>query len=275
MLDELYRTHDAGQLGTCSTGPSPDSSRPSLSEMRARRAISVSDMNLVLVPGLWLDGESWSKVVPPLEAAGHLTHPVTLPGLESRDADRSQITLQDHVDAVIAIVDSLPDPVALVGHSGGGAIIHAVVDARPDRIVRAVYVDTGPLGPGGSIAPEVPIVNSEIPLPDWSEFDVADVADLDEATRQEFRARAIPSPMQVATAEQVLHDERRYDVPVTVITSTFPSATMRQFIEQNHPVTAELARIEDYEIVDLPTGHWPQFTRPNDLAQAILAAIDR
>jgi hypothetical protein len=25
--------------------------------------------------------------------------------------------------------------------------------------------------------------------------------------------------------------------------------------------------------VDLPTGHWPQFTRPDDLARVILDAI--
>jgi len=29
------------------------------------------------------------------------------------------------------------------------------------------------------------------------------------------------------------------------------------------------------EYVDLPTGHWPQFTRPDDLAAVILAAIER
>jgi hypothetical protein len=36
----------------------------------------------------------------------------------------------------------------------------------------------------------------------------------------------------------------------------------------------ELTRICDVEYVDLPTGHWPQFTRPEDLAGAILASID-
>ena len=181
-------------------------------------------MNLVLVPGLWLDGDSWSEVTRSLEAAGHTAHPVTLPGLESRDADRSGITLQDHIDAVIGIVDSLPDPVALVGHSGGGAIVYGVVDARPDRIVRAIYVDTGPLGNGGSIAPDLPAVNSEIPLPDWSMFEEEEVADLDETARREFREKAIPSPMLVASGEQALRDERRYEVPATVITSTFPSS---------------------------------------------------
>ena len=34
----------------------------------------------------------------------------------------------------------------------------------------------------------------------------------------------------------------------------------------------ELAKIRDVEYADLPTGHWPQFTRPEDLARAILAS---
>lgn len=232
-------------------------------------------MNLVLVPGLWLNGESWSEVVPPLEAAGHTVHPVTLPGMESPDADRSGITLRDHVDAVIELVDTIPDPVVLVGHSGGGAIIHAVVDARPDRITRAVYVDSGPLGDGASINSELPVVNGEMPLPDWSAFEEQELVGLDEADRAEFRAKAIPSPGRVATDQQVLVDDRRYDIPATVITSTFPSPMMRELIEAGHPFTAELARVKDFEIVDLPTGHWPQFTRPVDLAEAILTAVER
>jgi hypothetical protein len=27
--------------------------------------------------------------------------------------------------------------------------------------------------------------------------------------------------------------------------------------------------------MDLPTGHWPQFTKPAQLAQTILVAVDR
>ena len=41
------------------------------------------------------------------------------------------------------------------------------------------------------------------------------------------------------------------------------------------PLFAELARVKDAELVHLPTGHWPQLTRPRDLAEVILAAVDR
>ena len=231
-------------------------------------------MDIVLIPGFWLDGASWDDVAGPLREAGHTVHALTLPGMESRDADRTDIHLRDHVDAVVAVVDSLPVPVVLVGHSGGGAIAHAAVDARPEAVARVVYVDSVPLGDGGVINDELPVVDGEIPLPDWSVFGEEDLVDLDEALRERFRSIAIPQPAHVATDRQVLGDPRRYDVPVTVITCEFPAADVRQLMTDGHPYAAELARVEDRELVDLPTGHWPQLTRPRELAAAILAAVE-
>ena len=92
--------------------------------------------------------------------------------------------------------------------------------------------------------------------------------------RAAFRGRAIPTPTHVARDPQQLSDERRYDVPVTVIACEFPSAMIRQMMEQAHPYVSELAKIRDVDFVDLPTGHWPQFTRPTDLGHAILASVE-
>ena len=232
-------------------------------------------LDLVLIPGFWLDADSWTEVAEPLRAAGHRVHPLTLPGRERDRTDRGAIGLRDHVDAVVAVVDSLPGPVVLVWHSGGGAVAHAVVDARPDRIARVVYVDSGPLGDGDRINDELPVVDGEIPLPDWSQFGEEDLVDLDDDLRSRLRAMAVPEPAGVARDPQVLHDERRYDVPVTVISCEFPTAMLREWMAGGHPFVAELARVRDAELVDLPTGHWPQLTRPADLADAILAAVDR
>jgi pimeloyl-ACP methyl ester carboxylesterase len=233
-------------------------------------------MDIILIPGFWLDASSWDSVVPALERAGHRARPLTLPGMESREADRSQITLRDHIAAVIAVIDSL-DPaqgkVMLVGHSGGGAVAHGAVDARPGRVHRVVYVDSGPLGEGGVINDELPSVNGEVPLPDWSVFDDEDLVGLGADLRAAFRARAIPTPLRVASDPQRLTDERRYDVPVTVIACEFPSSMLREWMAQGHPYVAELARIREVDYIDLPTGHWPQFTRPADLGRAILASV--
>jgi pimeloyl-ACP methyl ester carboxylesterase len=236
-------------------------------------------MDIILVPGFWLDASSWRDVTPALEAAGHRVHPLTLPGLESVEADRGGIGLRDHIDAVVGVIDSLSEQsgerVVLVGHSGGGAIIHGAVDARPDRVARAVYVDSGPLGEGGVINDELPTDGDDVPLPPWELFEEADLVDLTDELRVQFRSRAIPEPLRVTSDPQHLTDERRYDVPATVIACEFPSSLLREWIAGGHPYVAELGRIRDVEYVDLPTGHWPQFTKPAELAEVIRAAVDR
>jgi pimeloyl-ACP methyl ester carboxylesterase len=171
-------------------------------------------MNIVVIPGLWLDGSSWDKVVPALEKAGHRTQALTLPGMESKDADRSEITLRDHVDAVVEVVDCLnlvKGKVVLVGHSAGGALAHAAVDARPDY----------------------PVENGEVPLPDWSFFDEEMLVDRDDERRAVLRERAIPSPERVTREPQRLSDERRYDVLATV--TCLRTATRRPLVLINLP----------------------------------------
>ena len=232
-------------------------------------------MDIILVPGFWLDASSWEQVTPPLTAAGHKVYPLTLPGLESADEPRAGIGLRTHIDAVVAKIDSFDAPVVLVGHSGGGAIIHGAVDARPDRVARAIYVDSGPLAEGGVINDELPSDGDDVPLPPWELFEDEDLADLSDELRAMFRARAIPQPRGVAQDQQHLHDERRYEVPATVIACEFPSSMLADMIASGHPYVAELGRIRDVEYADLPTGHWPQFTKPAELGAAILAAVDR
>jgi pimeloyl-ACP methyl ester carboxylesterase len=232
-------------------------------------------MDVILIPGFWLDASSWDEVRPPLDAAGHQVRALTLPGLESAEADRSGVRLRDHVDAVVAAIDEAGGPVVVVGHSGGGAIAHAAADARPDRVAGVVYVDAGPLGPGQAVNAQLPVVDDEIPLPDWSFFDEEDLRDLDDEARTVVRSRAVPEPTAVAYDPQELADERRYDVPATIVSCVLPGDQLKEWVAQGHPYVAELAAMRDVEYVDLPTGHWPQFTKPTELAEIILAAVDR
>lgn len=225
-------------------------------------------MDIVLVPGLWLDGASWDAVTPRLEAAGHRVHPVTLPGMESRDADRSGITLDDHVAAVVAIIDAADAPVVLVGHSGGAGIVHAAADLRPDRVARNVFIGGFPNAEGQPLVGGFEAVDGEVTLPDFAGFEEAELRGLDADALARFRDRAIPSP---AGAVQGLHhytDERRYQVPVTVIAPEFTADDLRSWMEAGH--LPELSKVADLTIVDLPTGHWPQFSTPAELAAVIL-----
>src|SRR5712691_5481895 len=99
---------------------------------------------IVLVPGFWLGAWAWDEVAAALRADGHEVTALTLPGLESADADRSSITFADHIDAICAAVTVAGRPVVLAVHSGAGAPGYAVTDRIPEQIAAMVYVDTGP-----------------------------------------------------------------------------------------------------------------------------------
>jgi pimeloyl-ACP methyl ester carboxylesterase len=145
-------------------------------------------MDIILVPGLWLDASSWDDVTPALERAGHAVQPLTMPGVGAPASESADIGIADWVSAVVDRIDAAPGLVVLVGHSGGGNVVYGAADARPERVARIIFVDTFPPGDGGSIW-EFPIVDGVIPFPGWDFFDEPEIADLDEATRERAAAR--------------------------------------------------------------------------------------
>lgn len=229
-------------------------------------------MDIILVPGLWLDASSWDDVIPALETAGHSPHPLTMPGAGASVSESSAVGIADWVSAVVAKIDELAGDVVLVGHSGGGNVVYGAADARPDRVSRIVFVDTFPPGDGGSIW-EFPIVDGVIPFPGWDAFEDGEIDDLDAPTRERFEAGAVSVPALVPTDPLHLGDERRRDVPATMISSTVPSAQVRELMAQAPAWIAELAAVRDLDIVDLPGGHWPQFSQPDALGAAIVRAV--
>lgn len=236
-------------------------------------------VHVVLVPGFWLGGWAWDDVVPTLRDAALEPHPVTLPGLAGPDDDRVGITLDDHVRTVTELVDTLDGDVVLVGHSGAAAVIQGAVDRRPGRIRRAVYVDAGPVRDGvalreatdGSGGPGDG--SADLPLPSWDELEAVgdSIVGLDDAALERFRRLAVPQPIGVATTPLRLTDPRRLTVPVTVICTSLTVQTLRQLVAAGQFPT-ELPDVTDVDYVDLPTGHWPMFSRPRDLAEVIVHA---
>jgi len=221
---------------------------------------------VVLVPGFWLGAWAWDEVVGPLREAGFDPRAVTLPG-QAPDGARG-VTREDQVEAVVALVDELDGPVVLVGHSGGGAVVGQVVDRRPERVARVVYVDSGPLEDGAVLAPG----EGEVPLPPWAEIDPSSLVGLDDATLATFRERAVPVPAGVARTPVRVTDPRRLSVPATVVCTSIPSEVLRTMVHHGPPLHTELGDLADVTYVDLSTGHWPMLSRPADLARVLAAA---
>ena len=236
-------------------------------------------MEIVLIPGFWLGADAWREVTPVIERSGHHAHPLTLPGLHANDTGRGTITVTDQVDAIVRAIDDVGDPgardVVLVGHSGGGPLAYAATGLRPDRISRTVYVDSWPLGPGGVIASDLTPVDGEIELLDWDDFEDADLIDLTDEQRDEFRRTAVPEPGAIPTTPiELADDARRRAVPATIVACEFTPADLRSWVDGGSPVLAEVGRLERLEVVELPTGHWPMFTRPAELGALLAEAAD-
>lgn len=220
-------------------------------------------MEVILVPGLWLDASSWQDVGDRLAAAGHEPHALTLRGLSSRTADRTGMMLADHVAEIVGAIDRLARPVTLVGHAEAGGLVHAAVNRRPDRVARAVYVGGFPSADGTCVltgcAPFSPHARGRRPETDPGLAALHD--------------RAEENGTHAVDSLQRLTDPRRYDVPVTVIATEFRADDVRRWTAADQDPARELRRIRDVTIVDLPAGRWPQIERSAELAKAMLATL--
>jgi pimeloyl-ACP methyl ester carboxylesterase len=220
---------------------------------------------IVLVPGFWLGAWAWDEVAAALRADGHDVTALTLPGLESADADRSSITMSDHVDAITEAVRAADAPVVLAVHSASGFSGYAASDRVPDRIAAMVYVDSAP--GVGALDPDFDGV--EKPLV-WKDIEEEENLDgLSEEQKETFRQRAVPVPGGVLREAAELTNDARRDIPSTVICTGFPSAQIKAAVEQGYTWLAGLPELRDITWVDLPTSHWPMWSRPRELAGII------
>jgi pimeloyl-ACP methyl ester carboxylesterase len=222
---------------------------------------------IILVPGFWLGAWAWDEVAARLRADGHDVTAITLPGLESADADRSGITFADHVDAIVAAVQAAGAPVVLAVHSASGFSGYAASDRVPELIAAMVYVDTAP-----GIAPLDPdFTDDEKPMV-WKEIEEEENLDgLSEEHKETFRQRAVPVPGGVVRDGLELTNDARRDIPSTLICTGFSAAQYQEYATE-HPDWSFLAGIPELRNttwVDLPTSHWPMWSRPQELAQLI------
>lgn len=222
---------------------------------------------IILVPGFWLGAWAWDEVASTLRAGGHDVTALTLPGLDSVEADRASIGLEDHVRAIVDAVKAAPAPVVLVVHSASGFSGYAASDRVPERIAAMVYVDTAP----GIGALEPGFDGAEKPLV-WSEIEANESLDgLSEAQKATFRQRAVPEPGGLLREGIALTNDARRDIPSTLVCTTF-SAEQYQSYAREHPDWPFLAGIPELRNatwIDLPTSHWPMWSRPQDLAKII------
>jgi pimeloyl-ACP methyl ester carboxylesterase len=221
---------------------------------------------IVLVPGFWIGAWAWDEVAAALRADGHDVTALTLPGLGSIDADRSAITMSDHVEAICDAVRAAGAPVVLAVHSGAGAPGYGASDRVPELIAAMVYVDTGPAK--GALDADFDGVEKPMPTLEKLAAD-ENLTGLTQEQLETFRRRAVPEPGAALREAAQLTNAARLDVPSTVICTGYTSEQYKDAAKEGQAWLAGLTELRDVSYVDLPTSHWPMWSRPRELAEII------
>ncbi|MFJ6282509.1 alpha/beta fold hydrolase [Pseudarthrobacter oxydans] len=242
--------------------------------------ITASSPLIILVAGHWLGAWAWDEVLEHLATDHFRVIAMTLPGLDVDDPERAAKTLDDQAAAVLDVITqngaSGDQPATLVAHSGANAPVSLVLDRRPELVHRVVWVDSGPVVTGSAFGPDIPEELEELPLPSLDVLaQQASLEGLSASVLERFRARAVPEPGPVLRQPVELTNDARRKVRTTLVCCSIPSTQVLELARAGHAMFAEVANIEHLDVIDLPTGHWPMWSRPRDLARAIQSAASR
>lgn len=231
---------------------------------------------IVLIAGHWLGAWAWDEVLDHLGDDRPRTVAITLPGLDENDPDRAARTLDDQVAAIRDLIAGRGGaPAVIVAHSGANGPVSIVMDRHPELVSRVVWVDSGPAADGTAFAPDF-ADDQGLPLPPFEVLgQQASLDGLSPEVLDRFRARAVAEPAAVLRQRIELTDSARRDIATTLVCCSISGQQVRELARARHPMFAEVAQLSHVDVVDLPTGHWPMWSRPRDLAEVIRSAAEQ
>jgi hypothetical protein len=92
---------------------------------------------------------------------------------------------------------------------------------------------------------------------------------LDDEHLNLLRSRAVAQPFGTHTQPLRLENPAREQLSRVGILCSFSLDQVREMIAGDVPMFQELAG-PTWRFIELPTGHWPMFSRPEDLANLLL-----
>jgi hypothetical protein len=98
---------------------------------------------------------------------------------------------------------------------------------------------------------------------------------LTDAQLETFRRRAVPEPGGALREAVELTNDARLDVPSTVVCTGVTSQQVQDFVAEGYAWLGGLAELRDVTYVDLPTSHWPMWSRQQELAAVISSVAHR
>ncbi len=228
----------------------------------------------VLIPGAWLGAWCWKNVVPVLEKKGNSAYPVTLTGM----GDRAHLATKD-VGMETAIQDVLNvikynelHDLVLVGHSFAGKVAAAVADRAHDQVRKVIYLDAfrpervrtpqAAFDPTSEFGPP-PAGSFALPLTRETVERIG--KDVQGAKLDWMMSMATPWPLKLAADPITL--SKNYDaVKEAYVFCTLSGDPVDEII------AGKWGKLEGpYKVIE--AGHWPMVTRPEELAEDLLALV--
>lgn len=233
----------------------------------------------VLIHGTWHGGWAWQDVIHHLSRKGHVAHAPTLAG-HGPGAMRSGITHQHCVDSVVECIHhyQLEDAV-LVGHSFGGTIVQKVAEEAFDRIARMVFLDALIVEDGHCVFDELPAdyaalfnelagaSSDNTMLIPWEIWRDNFIQDASESVARSFWEQLSPEPNQVNLGKLCLKRFYSLTIPRSFIHCRHDKALPPGYF---HPRMS--SRLGVFKLVEMDGSHEVMFTRPEELAEKIVAA---
>ncbi|WP_037579026.1 alpha/beta hydrolase fold domain-containing protein [Phaeacidiphilus oryzae] len=234
----------------------------------------------LLVSGPFTDDRIWSRTAAALRAEGATALPVTLDR-------RPQADLETQIAGLVRVLPA-EEPVVLVGHDYAIHPVLGAADRHPERIARIVYLDAGLpqdgdpplalvqdpavhrlLGGDGEPVASVPPPGSREDWRRWGSLDGlgAEQLALLAASAAAQPARTLTQPLRLTGAAAAL--------PTTGILCTADGGPTIDGIQDLVRVGPPwLRRLTEPQVgfFELPTGHWPMLSCPEELARVLLRA---
>ena len=225
----------------------------------------------VLVPGAWMGGWVWGRIIPMLEKRGHRTVAVTLTGMGERVHLASpEIGIDTAIQDVLNVIEyNELDDFVLVGHSFAGKVVAAVADRVPEKVKLVLYLDAfrpeKVRTPQGGFDPTKefgPLPEGTYGVP-FTEKVVGNIGrDVMGADLEWMLSKATPWPVKLAT-DSIIISGRLDSVKCAYVFCTLSGDPVDEI------VVGRWGRLEGpYRLIE--AGHWPMVTKPAEMVQAML-----
>jgi len=234
----------------------------------------------VLIHGAWHGGWAWRPVAQRLRAAGHRAVSLTLPGMTDGE-DPRELRLSHAVDYLVAELErrDLTD-VTLVGHSWGGYPITGAAHRVPGRIRRLVFWSAFVPAEGRPALEEIPPFDADLftqlaeasctnsvtlPFEAWQRSFIQDAK---EPVQRLLHSLLVPQPMGYFADGLDVPPLSALGLPTSYVFSVDDIALPpgQYGWAPRFPERLGVTPIE------VPGSHESCFTRPVELADALLKA---